>query len=78
MNCATCSSDVAVDARFCSSCGAELPQLSGEATKLRAPDHEHRVGGFSSDPAPRRFSPGDVLASRYRIVERVGIGRMGV
>ena len=77
MNCATCSSEVALNARFCSSCGAELPELSGEATKHRPRDEEHRVGGVSRDPAPRRFSPGEVLASRYRIVERVGIGGMG-
>ncbi len=71
LNCPACSEEITQENRFCPSCGEPLEQLSSTVTKaqlsLSAPRKSEKV----------RFSPGDVLAERYRIELRVGRGGMG-
>jgi serine/threonine-protein kinase len=71
MNCPACSEETTEDSRFCPSCGEALEQLHATVTKAQP---KHSAPGAEKSV---RFSPGDVLAGRYRIVLRVGKGGMG-
>src|SRR2546421_2520182 len=71
--CSSCSAEVSANHRFCPSCGqpiaplSEMPTTAPRAAKL-----------ISSDSIPAGgFTPGEILAERYRIIGLLGRGGMG-
>lgn len=75
MNCPACAAALGESACACSSCGLDLtapPTATGTTVPRRK-----RGGSSDVDARHGRFTPGDVVARRYRIVERIGQGGMG-
>src|SRR5258708_18290176 len=91
--CTSCSTDLPANSRFCNSCGASIhfadsgdaetiamsdvpvtPISSGARTPLSGSGVR---GAAAAAMEQQRFPPGTLLASRYRIISRLGKGGMG-
>ena len=70
--CPSCSAEIPRDARFCSSCGANL-DVSSAGTVQRTDSRPSSSGGIDHG----RFVPGAMFGERYRIVALLGKGGMG-
>ena len=72
VQCPSCNLSIDKTARFCPACGSEVdPEVTAE---VPAPD-----AGSSRPPSSveGRFLAGQLLGERYRIVQRLGGGRVG-
>src|SRR5678816_1227851 len=87
MFCSQCSAQVASGSRFCSKCAAPVAAVDpdvAETVPMEMPAQSVRPvhssmahKGSSSSLPVYRFQPGQLLASRYRIISRLGKGGMG-
>ncbi len=89
MRCSSCSAEVPEASRFCPACGAPVGSLSQLPTGLATPSiaeaalrrgaSDSPVGRLASSPSldGGGFSPGTILAERFRIIGLVGHGGMG-
>ncbi|HUA18553.1 MAG TPA: serine/threonine-protein kinase [Bryobacteraceae bacterium] len=93
MTCRTCAKDIPDGSRFCLACGADLngavavvtqtvaapaptPRPTPTPTPARSFSHAS-LASSSSSLVEGRFTPGVLLAGRYRIVALLGRGGMG-
>src|SRR3990172_869027 len=83
--CPKCSADNPPESRFCNSCGhsisapSQMPTVEHHAAGLPSPaetPHVARIISLDSIPAGG-FTPGTILADRYRIIGLLGRGGMG-
>jgi hypothetical protein len=81
--CSACSAQVLNGTRFCPQCGkptgADPDSVEtvavGAVPASQMPSHMGTTSGLSR--GDQRFAPGRLLASRYRIISRLGKGGMG-
>src|SRR6266498_2741972 len=88
IRCPTCSTEAPETARFCPSCGEAISSFSQMPTGLATPSvaeaarrragssHVGRLASSDSIEAGG-FTPGAILAERYRIIGLLGRGGMG-
>jgi hypothetical protein len=79
--CKSCDAEIQSAARFCASCGTAAPspeEMETIAMGTAPPSNGRPVSVSSAVAAEKqRFAPGTLIASRYRVISRLGKGGMG-
>ena len=85
MECPKCHAENRDDSKFCSNCAAPLGPGAGAGADAAAPLRQGTGAGAEGasltktlETPVRVLRPGAVIAGKYRIVEEVGAGGMGV
>ena len=86
--CSACSTELPVNSRFCLTCGANVTASNADEVATIAmsaglsdapltPMAGSRIRSGSAAAETQRFPPGTLIASRYRVIARLGKGGMG-
>ena len=77
LSCSACSTQLGANTRFCPQCGTSANGADPDSVETQAISIQTSHVTAANANNGERFPPGMLLASRYRIVSRLGKGGMG-
>ena len=78
MRCPRCQSDNPEGSRFCAGCGAALMTLGAEGGLTQAPSTPAAAPTKTLQREGRDITPGALIGGKYRLLEELGSGGMGI
>ena len=78
MRCPRCQSDNPEGSQFCAGCGAALATMGAEGGRAAGPAEPGATPTRTLQPEIKDITPGAIIAGKYKLLEELGSGGMGV